>query len=235
MPSANPKLEKQASTETVDPIRQAIIVVEHKIRNLEKRKVSWPRVSGAAAARRAAPSLASPRRYSRVKNARSPEESRTAAAMFRPRAMCSRAGGSRPLRRRRKPGGERDAPGVRVHARRGHSGVPGRGCLGGRRFFSSGRERFALTAVITDAGQTRVVPGHRQEWRGAQRRPEHGRRQVRRGPADPGDHAGALQADSRDRERCRQAAEEAREEGGSGEDAAGHRQGKGTDDSAQRR
>ncbi|XP_053974649.1 caprin homolog [Hylaeus anthracinus] len=39
MPSANPKLEKQASTETVDPIRQAIIVVEHKIRNLEKRKV----------------------------------------------------------------------------------------------------------------------------------------------------------------------------------------------------
>lgn len=39
MPSANPKLEKQASTETVDPIRQAIIVIEHKIRNLEKRKV----------------------------------------------------------------------------------------------------------------------------------------------------------------------------------------------------
>lgn len=38
MPSANPKLEKQASTETVDPIRQAIIVIEHKIRNLEKRK-----------------------------------------------------------------------------------------------------------------------------------------------------------------------------------------------------
>ncbi|KAG7198210.1 hypothetical protein KM043_005618 [Ampulex compressa] len=39
MPSANPKLEKQASTETVEPIRQAIIVIEHKIRNLEKRKV----------------------------------------------------------------------------------------------------------------------------------------------------------------------------------------------------
>ncbi|XP_015593430.1 caprin homolog [Cephus cinctus] len=38
MPSANPKLEKQASTEAVDPIRQAIIVLEHKIRNLEKRK-----------------------------------------------------------------------------------------------------------------------------------------------------------------------------------------------------
>lgn len=39
MPSANPKLEKQASTEAFDPIRQAIIVIEHKIRNLEKRKV----------------------------------------------------------------------------------------------------------------------------------------------------------------------------------------------------
>ncbi|OAD57644.1 Caprin like protein [Eufriesea mexicana] len=38
MPSANPKLEKQASTETVDPIRQATVVIEHKIRNLEKRK-----------------------------------------------------------------------------------------------------------------------------------------------------------------------------------------------------
>ncbi|XP_031782494.1 caprin homolog [Nasonia vitripennis] len=38
MPSANPKLEKQASTEAVDPIKQAIIVIEHKIRNLEKRK-----------------------------------------------------------------------------------------------------------------------------------------------------------------------------------------------------
>ncbi|XP_015123600.1 caprin homolog [Diachasma alloeum] len=38
MPSANPKLEKQASTEATDPIRQAIIVIEHKIRNLEKRK-----------------------------------------------------------------------------------------------------------------------------------------------------------------------------------------------------
>lgn len=40
MPSANPKLEKQASTETAEPIRQAIVVIEHKIRNLEKRKVS---------------------------------------------------------------------------------------------------------------------------------------------------------------------------------------------------
>ncbi|XP_074097208.1 caprin family member [Cotesia typhae] len=38
MPSANPKLEKQASTEATDPIRQAITVIEHKIRNLEKRK-----------------------------------------------------------------------------------------------------------------------------------------------------------------------------------------------------
>ncbi|XP_058806976.1 caprin homolog [Phymastichus coffea] len=40
MPSANPnsKLEKQASTEALDPIRQAITVIEHKIRNLEKRK-----------------------------------------------------------------------------------------------------------------------------------------------------------------------------------------------------
>ncbi|XP_014469393.1 PREDICTED: caprin homolog [Dinoponera quadriceps] len=38
MPSANPKLEKQASTETAEPIRQAIVVIEHKIRNLEKRK-----------------------------------------------------------------------------------------------------------------------------------------------------------------------------------------------------
>ncbi|XP_011708095.1 PREDICTED: caprin homolog [Wasmannia auropunctata] len=38
MPSANPKLEKQASTESVEPLRQAIVVIEHKIRNLEKRK-----------------------------------------------------------------------------------------------------------------------------------------------------------------------------------------------------
>ncbi|PSN46062.1 hypothetical protein C0J52_07679 [Blattella germanica] len=39
MPSAaTSKLEKQASTEAFDPIRQAITVVEHKIRNLEKRK-----------------------------------------------------------------------------------------------------------------------------------------------------------------------------------------------------
>ncbi|XP_067001717.2 caprin homolog isoform X2 [Anabrus simplex] len=37
MPSAA-KLEKQASTEAVDPIRQAIVIIEHKIRNLEKRK-----------------------------------------------------------------------------------------------------------------------------------------------------------------------------------------------------
>ncbi|XP_012224442.1 caprin homolog [Linepithema humile] len=38
MPSVNHKLEKQASTETVDPLRQVIVVIEHKIRNLEKRK-----------------------------------------------------------------------------------------------------------------------------------------------------------------------------------------------------
>lgn len=39
MPSAaTAKLEKQASTEAVDPIRQAIVIIEHKIRNLEKRK-----------------------------------------------------------------------------------------------------------------------------------------------------------------------------------------------------
>jgi caprin-1 len=40
MPSAaTAKLEKQASTEAVEPIRQVITVLEHKIRNLEKRKV----------------------------------------------------------------------------------------------------------------------------------------------------------------------------------------------------
>jgi len=39
MPSAaTAKLEKQASTEAVEPIRQAIVIIEHKIRNLEKRK-----------------------------------------------------------------------------------------------------------------------------------------------------------------------------------------------------
>ncbi|XP_063231087.1 caprin homolog isoform X2 [Bacillus rossius redtenbacheri] len=39
MPSAaNAKLEKQVSTETSDPFRQAFTAVEHKIRNLEKRK-----------------------------------------------------------------------------------------------------------------------------------------------------------------------------------------------------
>lgn len=51
MPSANPKLEKQASTETADPIRQAIVVIEHKIRNLEKRKVSVPAASWLVIAR----------------------------------------------------------------------------------------------------------------------------------------------------------------------------------------
>lgn len=39
MPSAAAaKLEKQASTEAVEPIKQAIVIIEHKIRNLEKRK-----------------------------------------------------------------------------------------------------------------------------------------------------------------------------------------------------
>nr|CAD7572328.1 unnamed protein product [Timema californicum] len=39
MPSASTaKLEKQASTEAVDPLRQAIVVIDHKIRNLVKRK-----------------------------------------------------------------------------------------------------------------------------------------------------------------------------------------------------
>lgn len=39
MPSASSaKLVKQASTEAPDPLRQAIIIIEHKIRNLEKRK-----------------------------------------------------------------------------------------------------------------------------------------------------------------------------------------------------
>lgn len=39
MPSASSaKLVKQASTEAPDPLRQGIIIIEHKIRNLEKRK-----------------------------------------------------------------------------------------------------------------------------------------------------------------------------------------------------
>lgn len=38
MPSASAKLEKQASTESADPIKQGITIIEHKIRNLEKRK-----------------------------------------------------------------------------------------------------------------------------------------------------------------------------------------------------
>nr|CAD7462270.1 unnamed protein product [Timema tahoe] len=39
MPSASTaKLEKQASTEAVDPLRQAIVVIDHKIRNLVKRQ-----------------------------------------------------------------------------------------------------------------------------------------------------------------------------------------------------
>ncbi|KAE8736889.1 hypothetical protein FOCC_FOCC017656, partial [Frankliniella occidentalis] len=38
MPSAA-KLVKQASTEAPDPLRQGVTIIEHKIRNLEKRKV----------------------------------------------------------------------------------------------------------------------------------------------------------------------------------------------------
>ncbi|KAL0268408.1 UNVERIFIED_CONTAM: hypothetical protein PYX00_010366 [Menopon gallinae] len=38
MPSASSKSEKPASSEAVDPLRQAIVVLEHRRRNLEKRK-----------------------------------------------------------------------------------------------------------------------------------------------------------------------------------------------------
>ncbi|EEB11098.1 GPI-anchored protein p137, putative [Pediculus humanus corporis] len=38
MPSASSKSEKPASTEAVDPLKQAIVIIGHKIRNLEKRK-----------------------------------------------------------------------------------------------------------------------------------------------------------------------------------------------------
>lgn len=42
MPSASSaKLEKQASSEATDPIKQGIVFVEHKIRNLVKKKVSF--------------------------------------------------------------------------------------------------------------------------------------------------------------------------------------------------
>lgn len=39
MPSASAKLEKQTSTETCDPVKQVLTIVEKKVRNLEKRKV----------------------------------------------------------------------------------------------------------------------------------------------------------------------------------------------------
>lgn len=39
MPSASAKLEKQTSTETSDPVKQVLTIVEKKVRNLEKRKV----------------------------------------------------------------------------------------------------------------------------------------------------------------------------------------------------
>lgn len=39
MPSASAKLEKQTSTETYDPVKQVLTIVEKKVRNLEKRKV----------------------------------------------------------------------------------------------------------------------------------------------------------------------------------------------------
>ncbi|KAF4524420.1 hypothetical protein B566_EDAN009336 [Ephemera danica] len=38
MPSASAKLEKQASQEAIDPLKQVLTVIEHKKRNLEKRK-----------------------------------------------------------------------------------------------------------------------------------------------------------------------------------------------------
>uniref|UniRef100_A0A1B6CGS7 Caprin-1 dimerization domain-containing protein n=1 Tax=Clastoptera arizonana TaxID=38151 RepID=A0A1B6CGS7_9HEMI len=40
MPAASSaKLEKQASTEALEPLKQGIVIIEHKIRNLEKRKL----------------------------------------------------------------------------------------------------------------------------------------------------------------------------------------------------
>lgn len=39
MPSASAKLEKQTSTETSEPVKQVLTIVEKKVRNLEKRKV----------------------------------------------------------------------------------------------------------------------------------------------------------------------------------------------------
>lgn len=41
MPSVNPKTEKIPAAETSDSLRQAIVIIEHKIRNLEKRKVCY--------------------------------------------------------------------------------------------------------------------------------------------------------------------------------------------------
>ena len=40
MPSASTKPETKASVEVTDPIKQVIVIVEKKVRNLEKRKVS---------------------------------------------------------------------------------------------------------------------------------------------------------------------------------------------------
>lgn len=40
MPSVSAKLSKQPSLETSEPLKQVQILVEKKIRNLEKRKVS---------------------------------------------------------------------------------------------------------------------------------------------------------------------------------------------------
>jgi len=39
MPSASAKLEKQTSQEVMDPLKQVLTMIEHKKRNLEKRKV----------------------------------------------------------------------------------------------------------------------------------------------------------------------------------------------------
>lgn len=41
MPIADAKVEKQTSPEAAEPIKQAIIIIEHKVRNLEKRKVQF--------------------------------------------------------------------------------------------------------------------------------------------------------------------------------------------------
>lgn len=41
MPSASTKPETKASVEVTDPTKQVIVIVEKKVRNLEKRKVKY--------------------------------------------------------------------------------------------------------------------------------------------------------------------------------------------------